>query len=152
MAHEHCIEVLAGEAAWLKNARVILFVLAQLSLLLSNTFWYIKLPTAALFLLLSLGFFKRAQQHAHLLSLRFDTSGFVTLVEDSGAEIHAVLDGRAWVSAWFCVVTICPLDDHPKQNLLVFRSTNPIDSYRQMLIYLRYGADSSTTDGILLRQ
>ena len=151
MEHERCIEVLTGEAAWLKYLRKILFVLTLLALASANTYWTFKILTIALFLWLSLKFFKQIRQQTPILALQFDTSGIASLFTNSETEIRAVLDSRAWTSRWFCVLTLIPLNQLPSRKLLVCRSNNQFDSYRRLLIYLRLGADSRSTDGILMR-
>ena len=138
-----------GEGAWLKAARIILLVLALLHLLTASISPVWKaLTISVLLLVFGLSCWK-AHQIAGIQRLRLYRNGMVTLVQLDGPEIPAVLEGESWVSAQVSVLPVGRFDQWPRQQLLVCRSNNHPDAYRQMLRCLRLGNVASVAgDGL----
>ena len=149
MGHNSFIELQVGESTWLRLARYSLFVLALLSLLLASGSWGWKLAAAAGLLLILAYSGWQARCGAGIRVLRLYSNGAVTLLPENSEDIPAVIEGDAWISAWFCVLPVGRFDRWPKQRLLVCHSDNHPDDYRHLLSWLRLGNVSEASNGIL---
>ena len=143
------VDLQTGESGWLRSVRIILFVLALLQLLVANTPPAWKLITILCLLLVFVLISWKIHQLAAIQSLRLHRNGMVTLVQRDGQEIPAVLEGEAWVSTWVSVLPVGRFDRWPLQQLLVCRSKNHPDHYRNLLIFLRLGTLAGAADDSL---
>jgi len=149
LTQSNIIEVRAGEGGWLKTARIMLFALALLQLLLVSTSLAWKaIAIPGILLIFALTSWK-VHQLAGIQLLRLNRNGIVTLVQRNGHEIPAVLEGEAWVSAWVSVLPVGRFDRWPRQQILVCRSNNRPDDYRHLLSCLRLGTVASAANDSL---
>ena len=135
----------------MKAVRIILLVLALLHLLMANISLAWKAITIPVLLLVFALTSWKVHQKAGIQRLRLYRDGMVTLVQQDGLEIPAVLEGESWVSARVSVLSVGRFDRWPRQQLLVCRSNNRPDDYRQMLRCLRLGTVASAADDSLAR-
>jgi len=146
VGQSNTVDLQVGESGWLRSARIILFILALLQLLVANTPPVWKLITILSLLLVFVLISLKIHQLAHIQLLRLQRNGMVTLVRRDGQEIPAVLEGEAWVSTWVSVLPVGRFDRWPRQQLLVCRSKNHLDHYRHLMMFLRLGSVAGAAD------
>jgi hypothetical protein len=129
--------------------RCTLTVATGFSLLLANTPWLWKLLALACFGLMVAIIYFQIQRLASIRLLRLYWDGAITLVLENCVEIPAALKDGAWSSPWVSVLRISRLDTWSMERLVISRSRNRPDSYRQMLKLLRFGIQAKSGDNIM---
>jgi len=123
----------------MRAIRVILTVIAGLSLLLANTSWPWKIISLAGLVLTSAFVSIQTQRHSGIHGMRLYNNGAVTLLLDNRSEIPAVIKEGAWLNRWVSVLCIRRLDQRSPLRLIISRNRNQADNYRGMLKLIRLG-------------
>lgn len=152
MVRNSHIELQVGETAWPKRLRLIILLIALLSLILAHTAPVFRLLAIAALILTAAFVYLRMNQRENIRALRLYHDGAVTLLSRSDVEAPGVLESGAWTTRWFSILPIGRFDRWPRQHLLISRSNNHPDNYRHMLQYLRLGIGTGAGDGILGRK
>jgi hypothetical protein len=133
------IELVCGKAAWLHHLQTaIAFVAAALILAAPSSLdWRL-----AAFALLAVVFtvdrrWSARNEEPGALLIRLDG----TVIHRSGfGETIGILDDKAWVSRWVCVVCWTTLETAKRRHSLVCASLNSADDYRRLRVWLRLGS------------
>lgn len=149
MAGDKYIELHTGVDSRCKILYVLVFLLAFLGLVFSDTGLFLKLSTvAALLLYYCFTSWKIRQREANR-TLRIYRNGAVTLIGRSGVEIYGILEPAGWVTRSVSLVKVGLFDRWRQQQLLVFASRNSASEYRHLLKQLRLNSDNRVQDGVL---
>ena len=131
------IELRQGCGRWMRATHATISLLAAILILTSAA---PAAPAAALLAVLftlHVATARRMRRAAvSVPRVRLFDDGTAALLTWRGG-VPALLGGRAWVSRWFSVVPIQPLDGGRRLFCIVCRSANPADAYRHLLVLLR---------------
>lgn len=149
MAGDKYIELHIGVDSRFKILYALVFLLAFLGLVFSDTGLFLKLSTvAALFLFCCFTSWKIRRREANG-KLRIYRNGAVTLISPKGVEIYGILETASWVTRSVSLLKVGLFDRWRQQQLLVCSSRNSASDYRHLLKHLRLNSDNRVRDGIL---
>jgi len=149
MAGDKYIELQTDFDTRCKILYVLVFLLAFLGLVFSDTGLPLKLGAVAALLLFCCLTSWRIRQRKANGTLRIYGNGAVTLIGRSGVEIYGILEPAGWVTRSVSLVKVGLFDRWRQQQLLVCASRNSASDYRHLLKQLRLNSDNRVRDGIL---
>ena len=151
MASDGPVDLICGEAGWLKACRYILILIVAVSLLAMDTTLPWKLLSLASLVAVSFFVQRDLCREPVYGRVRLFSEGHVTLVTTGGKKIAANLANHAWTSPWLCVLPVIRTDDGFTVRVLICGSRNQPLDYRKLLSALRLGSATQPQNGILDR-
>jgi hypothetical protein len=149
MAGDKYIELQTGVDTRFQIFYVLVFLLAFLGLVFSDTGLSLKLTTVTALLLFCCFTSWKIRQREANGTLRIYGNGAVTLIGRNGVEIYGILEPASWVTRSVSLVKVGLFDRWRQQQLLVCASRNSASNYRHLLKQLRHNSGNRVRDGIL---
>ena len=151
MAPEAPVNLVSGEAGWLKAARYVLMLIAASGLVFAEVSTVWKLIALAGLAVVSFLMHHYLNRVLATSRLRLFGGGLVTIIPRCGPAIPARLGKHSWSGSGLCVLPIVRADNDSLLRVIVCRSANHPRDYRRLITMLRLGFEARSDNGILGR-